>query len=59
MSTITFADMYGARSGSQPTTGETANGAAATDNSPAPAFSWLGMIAALIIIRLLWEKAGK
>lgn len=63
--TISFADLYGYRGPGRkggdttdPSDVEKASGDAVPANGGKPAFSWLVLVALLVIIRVLWEKGG-
>lgn len=59
--TVAFSDLYGGRTPGRDTgSNEIQPVAAASGNVPAgtktPAMFWIGMVALLVVVRILWEK---
>lgn len=59
---VGFQDVYGASdlgASAQPSPTVQASGSAPTGGDKSPAMFWVGMIGALVLIRLLWQYAKK
>ncbi len=58
--TVTYSDLYGAKTPGRDVSNELQPVAAASGSVPAgaksPAMFWVGMVAMLVLIRFLWEK---
>lgn len=59
MSTISVTDLYGTATPSRANAPDPVVNAASGESATAqPAFSWLGLLILLIVLRVLWEWKG-